>query len=328
MHLKKQLKAHIKKANIPDISKKLMAQLPIPQKNQNFALNKSSFILQFSAFLFLFLGVVVFSYQQSSSQIYAFTEYEEVLGLTAGLIVSIDEQDSVISTTSLSSTAPTNTEIIDMLSYVRYIENIVVTQHEITYEKQMETHQERLSIRMQSLSQSELLVDMNIIKEYQNFKQDVFRFEATFNETILSGYTQLKDQNHMLHVSATTNNTQLTITYDSAEKQFDVLKTGENISERSFSFTLNRNNLLQPIIEFTYEKDDSEINMIAQYSPVKKIMQVRYAIYDQSPAREGNFEVKITFDQGIIVEVSGETDQGETFQYQFQRAQMFSSDFQ
>ncbi len=328
MHLKKQLKAHIKKANIPDISKNLMAQLPISQKNQNFAFNKSSFILQFSAFLFLLLGVVVFSYQQSSSKIYAFTEYEEVLGLTAGLIVSIDEQDSVISTTSLSSTIPTNTEIIDMISYLRYIENIVVTQQQIIQDKQMERHHERFSIRMQTLSQSEVIFDINVTKEYQNFKQDVFRFEATFNKTTLSGYTQLKDQNHMLHVSATVKNTQLNIAYDSVEKRFDVLKTGENVSEASFSFTLNRNNLQQPIIEFTYDKDDSEITMIVQYSPVKKIMQVRYAIDDQFQAREGNFEVKIVLDQGIIIEVRGETDQGETFKYQFQPGRMFSSDFQ
>ena len=328
MHLKKQLKAHIKKADIPDVSKNIMSQLSISHKQQNYTLKKSPFMLQFSAFLFLMIGVIVFSYQQSSSQIYAFTEYEEVLGLTTSLVMSMDEEDSIVSTTSLSSTIPTSTEIIDMLSYLRYIENIVVTQQKVIQQKRTESQQERFSVRIQTFSQSEVIFDMDVRKEYQNYKQDVFKFEANYDDVTMKGYTELKDHHHKFYVSVTTIDAQLNITYDSDEKRFDVLKTGENVSDLSFSFKLTRNNLYQPIIELIYEKDASEIKLITQYSFVKKTMHIQYVIIEQSMTREGSFKVNIRLDQGIVVDVEGETDQGETFQFQFQRRRNFSSDFQ
>jgi hypothetical protein len=51
-------------------------------------------------------------------------------------------------------------------------------------------------------------------------------------------------------------------------------------------------------------------------------MDVSYVISDELRQSSGRFEVSFMMDQGMSLIVKGKTDNGDVFEYQFQRNQM------
>lgn len=327
MNLKKQLRAHIKKAYIPDMTTTIIEQLSYSNTLEDKVINKrTSFVFQFSAFLVLLLGVSVFSYQQTSSQIYAFSEYEEVLGISAGFIdtyLEMNEEDNLPQTISLKDQLEIDVEISYMITYMRMVENLVITQNHIIQRRNIDSVKEKYVVTFDKINQSQQSFEMDVEKRYKNFNQDVFEFEAIFHHIKLTGYTEFNDLKHQLHLSAQTETQQFSIHYDNLDKEFSVTIMSEGRDDIHFRYRLIRNNLNQPVVILYYSRDEKDMDLIITYLPVRKKIDVSYRISFQEMQSSGNFEITFLIDQGIVLMVTGETDTGERFQYQFQRNQHF-----
>ena len=326
MNLKKQLKNHITKAYIPDVSKSIIDQLPLLQPQENHVFKKRpTFILQFSAFLILILGVSIFSYQQTSTQIYAFNEYEEVLGISAGFIDSyfeIKDDENLPLSMALENQQDISIEIEYMLSYMRTVENLVLTQNKIIQRHEIVTNKEKYLVTFDRMNQSQQSFEIEVEKIYKNFNQDVFEFQATFEDKEITGYTEFKDQNHTLHLSAVVITHQINLSYDSLDKLFSVSIIKDGQEDIHFNYQLLRNNLYQPTVFLHYSRDENDIQLMINYLPVRKMIDVSYVISDESNQSSGHFNVSFVMQQGMFLIITGETEDGDTFEYQFQRNRM------
>ena len=332
MNLKKQLRTHIKKANIPDVSKAILDQLPHSKVFENIVIKKRpSFILQFSAFLIFILGVSVFSYQYVSTQIYAFSEYEEVLGISAGFMdtyFEIEEDENLPVSLSLEDQLDIDKEIQYMLFYMRTVENLVLTQNKVIQSHRFEANKEKYVVTFDTMSQSQQSFEIEVEKSYKNFNQDVFEFEATFNDIELLGYTEFNNQHHMLHLSAFTETKQMNVSYDSLDKMFEVSMIKDGQEAMIFNYQLFRNNLNQPTLLLHYFRNEKDISLTIKYLSVRKKMDVSYVISDELRQSSGRFEVSFVLHQGISLLIKGETENGDVFEYQFQRSQRVLSENQ
>ena len=326
MNLKKQLRTHIKKAHIPDVSQAIIDQLPHSKGHENIVFKKRpSFVLQFSAFIILILGVSVFSYQQVSSQIYAFSEYEEVLGISAGFIdtyLEINDDENLPLSMSVQDQLDIDEEIQYMLSYMRMLENLVLTQNKIIQRQEFIANKEKYVVTFDRMNQSQQSFEIEVEKKYKNFNQDVFEFQAKFNETELTGYTEFKNQHHTLHLSALTETKQLNVSYDGLEKMFVVSVIKEGQENIIFNYQLLRNNLNQPTLRLHYSRDEKNIQLTIHYLPVRRKIEVTYIISDELRQSSGRYDVSFALHQGMSLIVKGMTDDGDVFEYQFQRNKM------
>lgn len=332
MNLKKQLRTHIKKAHIPDVSKAIIDQLPHSKGHENIIFKKRpSFVLQFSAFIILILGVSVFSYQHVSSQIYAFSEYEEVLGISAGFIDTYleihDDENSPLSL-SVQDQLDIDEEIKYMLSYMRMVENLVLTQNKIVQRHEFEANKEKYVVTFDTMNQSQQTFEIEVEKSYKNFNQDVFEFQAKFNETELTGYTEFKNQHHKLHLSALTETKQLNVSYDGLEKMFVVSIIEDGQEDIIFNYQLLRNNLDQPTLLLSYSRDLKNIDLTIIYSPIRRKVNVSYVISEDSIQSKGTFDISYMMQQGMMLFIEGETEDGDMFEYQFTRHHMFLNENQ
>lgn len=326
MNLKKQLRTHIKKAHIPDVSKAIIDQLPHSKGHENIIFKKRpSFVLQFSAFIILILGVSVFSYQHVSSQIYAFSEYEEVLGISAGFIdtyLEINDDENSPLTMSVQDQLDIDEEIQYMLSYMRMLENLVLTQNKIVQRHEFIANKEKYIVTFDRMNQSQQSFEIEVEKSYKNFNQDVFEFQAKFNERELTGYTEFKNQHHTLYLSALTETKQLNVSYDGLEKVFVVSIVEDGQEDIIFNYQLLRNNLNQPTLRLHYSRDEKNIQLTIHYLPVRRKIEVTYIISDELRQSSGRYDVSFAMHQGMSLIVKGMTDDGDVFEYQFQRNQM------
>jgi hypothetical protein len=326
MNLKKQLRTHIEKANIPDVSKAIIDQLPHSKVFENSVFKKRpSFILQFSAFLILILGVSVFSYQQVSSQIYAFSEYEEVLGISVVFMdtyFEIEVDENLPLSLSLEDQLDIDEEIQYMLSYMRIFENLVLTQNKVIQSHRFEANKEKYVVTFDTMNQSHQSIEIEVEKSFKNFNQDVFEFEAIFNDIELLGYTEFNNQHHTLHLSAFTETKQMNVSYDSLDKMFEVSMIKDGQEAMIFNYQILRNNLNQPTLLLHYFRNEKDISLTINYLPIRRKMDVSYIISDELRQSSGRFEVSFMMHQRMSLIVKGKTDNGDVFEYQFQRNQM------
>lgn len=323
MNLKKNLRKYIKQAFIPDVSKQIFNQIPISNvliKNESF--KKRTFTLQFSAFLILLLGVSVFSYQQTTNQIYAFSDYEEVMGVSVGMMFTYYEtlEDDTMPNAPLSySTQMLDDEIQRMLRYMRIVEKLAFTQSRLIVNKQIQEEKEMYQMQMITMDQKDIFIDIEVEKTYKNFKQDIFDFQARFNDIQFIGTTTLKNHHHHFYLTASHMSIQFELRYNTSDKRFEVTILRDGLPNITFNYEIERDNLNLPTISLAYTNDDTFVELQIHYNPIRKKMVVSYKIEKQSQVSEGTYNVSFKRMQGIIIDVEGQTDDGQSFQYQFQR---------
>ena len=323
----------IQKASIPDVSSKIQSQLPSVKTTPHTLFNrvKSPFILQFSAFLFLLLGILMISYQQSESQIYAFSDYEEVMGISTGLIRTYFE-DSMIGdaplSMSISSDDVIDQEISLMVQHIILVEKMVMTQRKVIESKQWIESKEIYDVSFETIHQDRITYELELEKNYQQFKKDVFAFEGSFDDINISGYTTFDNTSHQLFVSAQKTSKEVRIEYDSESKNFNIGFMEDSAKVREFEYQLTRNNFDIPTVSIVYENQLRTVNLVINYLPLMRKVHVSYEIIDASNAYLGTFQMGYQMMNGMTIMISGKTEDHRIFNYEFSRFQRNEINYQ
>lgn len=333
MRFKKHIRIMIQKASIPNVSSKIQSQLPSVKTTHHtlFRGIKSPFILQFSAFLLLLLGVSMFSYQQSESQIYAFSDYEEVMGISTGLIRTYFD-DSVIVDVPLSMST-SSYDVIDqeinlMVQHIILVEKMVMTQRKVIQRKRMNASKEIYDVSFETSQQDMVTYELELEKNYQQFKKDVFAFEGNFDDINISGYTTFNNAYHHLYVSAQKTSKEVTVEYDSESKNFMIRFVEENVKVREFEYQLIRNNFDMPTLRIAYTNQSRTVNLTLNYLPMMRKIHVSYEIIEASNTFLGLFQMGYRMMNGMTLLISGKTEDQQTFNYEFSRFQKNEMDYQ
>lgn len=316
----------IQKASIPDVSSKIQSQLPSVKTTHHTLFNrvKSPFILQFSAFLLLLLGVLMFSYQQSESQIYAFSDYEEVMGISTGLIRTYFEESMIENaplSMSVSSDDVIDQEINLMVQHIILVEKMVMTQRKVIQSKRMNESKEIYDISFETIQQDMVTYELELNKNYQQFKKDVFAFEGYFDDINITGYTTFDNVSHQLYISAQKTSKEVTIEYDSESKNFIIGFMEDSAKVREFEYQLTRNNFDIPTVKIAYINQSRSVNLTLNYLPMMRKIHVSYEIIDASNAYLGTFQMGYQMMNGMTIMISGKTEDHHIFNYEFSRFQ-------
>lgn len=316
----------IQKASIPDVSSKIQSQLPSVKTTHHTFFNsvKSPFILQFSAFLLLLLGVLMFSYQQSESQIYAFSDYEEVMGISTGLIRTYFEESMIENaplSMSVSSVDVIDQEINLMVQHIILVEKMVMTQRKVIQSKRMNESKEIYDVSFETIQQDIVTYELELEKNYQQFKKDIFAFEGNFDNINISGYTTFDNESHQLYVNAQKTSKEVTIEYDSESKNFIIGFMEDNVKVREFEYQLTRNNFDIPTLNIAYTNQLRTVNLIINYLPIMRKIHVSYEIIEASNTYRGNFQMGYQMINGMTLVITGKTEDHRLFNYEFRRFQ-------
>ena len=316
----------IQKASIPDVSSKIQSQLPSVKATPHTLFNrmKSPFILQFSAFLLLLMGVFMFSYQQSESQIYAFTDYEEVMGISTGLIRTYFEESMIENaplSMSVSSVDVIDQEINLMVQHIILVEKMVMTQRKVIQSKRMNESKEIYDVSFETIQQDMVTYELELEKNYQQFKKDIFAFEGNFDNINISGYTTFDNVSHHLYVSAQKTSKEVTIEYDSESKNFIIGFMEDNVKVREFEYQLIRNNFDIPTLNIAYTNQSRSVNLTLNYLPMMRKIHVSYEIIGASITYRGTFQMGYQMMNGMTLVITGKTEDHQLFNYEFRRFQ-------
>ena len=316
----------IQKASIPDVSSKIQSQLPSVKKTHHTLFNrvKSPFILQFSAFLFLLLGVLMFSYQQSESQIYAFSDYEEVMGISTGLIRTYFEESMIENaplSMSISSADVIDQEINLMVQHIILVEKIVMTQRKVMESKRWRESKEIYDVSFETVHQDTVSYELELAKKYKQFKKDVFEFQGTFEDINISGYTTFDNASHQLYVSAQKTSKEVTVEYNSESKTYSIGFIEDNVKVREFEYQLMRNNFDIPTLKIAYTNQLRTVNLTLNYLPMRRKIHVSYEIIEASNKYLGTFQMGYQMLNKMVLVITGKTEDHQIFNYEFSRFQ-------
>lgn len=316
----------IQKASIPDVSSKIQSQLPSVKTTHHTLFNrvKSPFILQFSAFLFLLLGVLMFSYQQSESQIYAFSDYEEVMGISTGLIRTYFEESMIENaplSMSISSADVIDQEINLMVQHIILVEKIVMTQRKVMESKRWRESKEIYDVSFETVHQDTVSYELELAKKYKQFKKDVFEFQGTFEDINISGYTTFDNASHQLYVSAQKTSKEVTVEYNSESKTYSIGFIEDNVKVREFEYQLMRNNFDIPTLKIAYTNQLRTVNLTLNYLPMRRKIHVSYEIIEASNKYLGTFQMGYQMLNKMVLVITGKTEDHQIFNYEFSRFQ-------
>ncbi len=323
----------IQKASIPDVSSKIQSQLPSVKTTQHPFLNRmrSPFILQFSAFLVLLLGVAMFSYQQSESQVYAFSDYEEVMGVSTGVMRTYFEE-SIINdeplTVSMSSYDVIDQEIKLIVQHIILVEKMVMTQRKVIESKRLIESKEIYDVSFETINQDMITYELELEKNFQQYKKDVFAFEGRFDDIDISGYTTFDNTSHQLYMSAQKINKEATIEYDSESKIFKIEFMEDDVKVRAFEYQLTRNNFDIPTLMISYENQSRTINLTLNYIPMMMKIHASYEIIEDEDQYQGTFYMSYQMMNRMMLIITGETEDHQIFNYEFSRFQRIETNFQ
>jgi hypothetical protein len=215
-----------------------------------------------------------------------------------------------------------------MVQHIILVEKMVMTQRKVIESKQWIESKEIYDVSFETIHQDRITYELELEKNYQQFKKDVFAFEGSFDDINISGYTTFDNTSHQLFVSAQKTSKEVRIEYDSESKNFNIGFMEDSAKVREFEYQLTRNNFDIPTVSIVYENQLRTVNLVINYLPLMRKVHVSYEIIDASNAYLGTFQMGYQMMNGMTIMISGKTEDHRIFNYEFSRFQRNEINYQ
>lgn len=319
MRLKSIIKSLAKKSEIPQISKSILKNININKRKNYF--NFRMLTLQISSILIFLIGFFIFI-NNFQSNIYAFSNYDEVLMNATKIAYSyeeMEEEQSLISITTFNEEQYIKLlrEEMPMLSkFVSKFESILFSNKK-NYSKSIFEKNINYSFNYMDFNNESFDHDIKLSKKFRNNNEDRFDFNGKINsEFEFEGSTDYDQNRHLFNIEIRMKKFTFNISYDDESREYKktVFFNENHILEYYFVISYDKYDL--PKVEIDYTRENSNISIIISRNFKKKGIKIEYDI-DKDILMQGYMIITLKGKMKYNLEIFD--DSGISFEYDYYR---------
>lgn len=284
MKLKTLLQVNKKKSDIPQLQSRILNELGIVNESKKRNISMPRLIFQLTTLLIIFSSVLIFGIQETSNDIYAFENYDEVMvtaSSTAYYVYHLYQMDN--SDETISHQEVVLSELPYMIQYFRVFESILATQKAFDMTKNVMDDETLYDFELSDLTSTNRRLNMRIRRDIVTSNRDEFIFEGTLeNHFQLRGSTRFENDAHLVDLTIEMNDFVFEFEYNDIDKTYVMNVTNQQSTLLNITFDIHYDTFKIPTLTIAYERND--VNATIEVTRSFRIggYSISYQIHDEA----------------------------------------------
>jgi len=284
MKLKTLLQVNKKKSDIPQLQSRILNELGIVNESKKRNISMPRLIFQLTTLLIIFSSVLIFGIQETSNDIYAFENYDEVMvtaSSTAYYVYHLYQMDN--SDETISHQEVVLSELPYMIQYFRVFESILATQKAFDMTKNVMDDETLYDFELSDLTSTNRRLNMRIRRDIVTSNRDEFIFEGTLEKHFqLRGSTRFENDAHLVDLTIEMNDFVFEFEYNDIDKTYVMNVTNQQSTLLNITFDIHYDAFKVPTLTIAYERND--VNATIEVTRSFRIggYSISYQIHDEA----------------------------------------------